>query len=210
MTKEIKLAFDKSLSKMLDGIALGNERIKATKKRLKILSKLNSRNFAELEFDYLGDQKAYYLSITGWSADVAEYIKQVQPPYPSNVPAGFDHHFFMSTLMERRGVFSRVDGKIHLSDIRSVDEVMMHIERCIKDNYIPKIENFLEASPALIENVVENPDFYSYPIPLISMALKRNSMNFEELKLSLGRMLVKNPAFDKALLASSSSPSLPN
>lgn len=204
MIKDIKLTFDKGLSEMLGRVALANEQMKAAKKKLKLSSKLNPRNFGELAFDYLGDQKAYYFSITGWSADVTDFIEKIEPPYRSNVPVGFDHHFFMSTFMENRGVFSRADGKIYLSEVRSIDETMKHIEHCLNDYYIPKIENFLTGAPPLITNVVDNPDFYSYPIPLISFVLKRNSMKFEELKLSLGKTLVKNPAFDKALLESSS------
>jgi hypothetical protein len=201
MTKEIKIAFDRKLSEMLAKIAHKNSQIKALKKKIKITSTSNKENFGEIEFDFLGDQRAYYFSMTGWSADFSNFLEMINPPYDSNVPIGFSHQFFMSTLMEERGVYSRSSGKVFLPQHEEkIPELIDNIEICLTNFYIPWIQEFLDASLGIVRKIAECPEFYSYPAPIISYVLNKNSVAWGDLKIPLGKNVIKNKNFDNKLL----------
>ena len=201
MNKEIKLKFDEQLSKILSEIEKKFDHLKVRKKGVRITSESDKNNYGELKFDFLGGQKAYYFAMTGWSADFDGYIADVRPPYGSNHPDDFDHHFFMSTIMEDRGIFSRSDGKIYLPNKEDdIFEICSHIKNCLNDVYIPWLIRFVKFSPELIESIVRRPDFYSYPSPLIAYLLKKNEMKYGDLGFKLGKGIIKNKDFDLKIL----------
>ena len=201
MNKEIKLAFDNSISLMLSEGVKSSGKIKAYKKSLKLTSPECSGNRGELIFDYLGGQKAYYFGMIGWSLEFSEYVKVINPPYKSNTPRGTDHHFSMVTMMENRGVYSRSDGKIDLPiRLDQIDEIIVHIQDTLNDFYLPWLERFINFSPDLIDDIVKHPDYYSYPVPLISFILKKNEMKFQDLTIKIGKTVMKNRVFDEGVL----------
>ncbi|THJ30093.1 hypothetical protein E8K88_17840 [Lampropedia aestuarii] len=202
MTKEAKKNFDEALAGILKNGIRATQQIKANKKSLKLKSNEYQETFGEISFDYLSSQKSYYFSIACVSGEFSDFLSKIAPPYQSNRPPDLGHDFSMNTLMEDRGVFSRSNGKINLLDVTNLNEMMLHIESCLNDYYIPKVENFLTFSSSLIEDVAKNPDFYSYPIPLIVFVMKKNSIKFKELQTPMNKKLFKNSLFDKSLLES--------
>ena len=203
MNKEIKLAFDNSISLMLSEGVKSSGKIKAYKKSLKLTSPEYSGNRGEVIFDYLGGQKAYYFGMIGWSLEFSEYVKVINPPYKSNTPRGTDHHFSMVTMMENRGVYSRSDGKIDLPiRLDQIDEIIAHIQGTLNDFFLPWLDRFINFSPDLIDDIVKHPDYYSYPVPLISFILKKNKMKFQDLTIQVGKTVMKNKLFDAELLNS--------
>ena len=198
--KEMKKAFDEALAFLLQNSVHTTQKMKAGKKSLKIASLTFPRTVANLDFDYLSGQKAYYFSITCSSGEFESYISDVAPPYPSNKPPDLRHDFSMSTLMETRGVFSWLVGIIYLSTAQNMERDINHIQNCLNEHYIPKIENFLTFSPSLIDDIIENPDFYSFPAPLMAFTMRINSIRAEDLKVSLGKKILKNSIFDKNIL----------
>ena len=200
MTKEIKKIFDDALAILLQNSIHTTQKMRAGKKSLKISSLNFPKTVAELSFDYLSGQKAYYFSIACSSGEFENFISEIAPPYASNRPPDLKHDFSMNTLMETRGFFSRSDGKIHLSEVESVERVMIHIQSCLNEHYMSKIENFLTFSPSLINVIADNPDFYSFPAPLIAFTMQINSINPEDLKVALGKKILKNNTFDKNIL----------
>ena len=201
MNKEIKLAFDDSLALMLSDGMKSSGKIKGYKKSLKLTALENNGNRGEVGFDYLGGQKAYYFVMFGWSLEFSEYLKTIAPPYKSNVPEGFDHHFGMSTIMENRGVYSRSDGTISLPiRLDQIDEIIAHIQVTLNDFYLPWLDRFINFSPDLIDDIVKRPGYYSYPVPLISFILKKNKMKFQDLTIQIGKTVMKNKIFDTELL----------
>ena len=201
MNKEIKLAFDNSISLMLSEGVKSSGKIKAYKKSLKLTSPECSGNRGELIFDYLGGQKAYYFGMIGWSLEFSEYVKLINPPYKSNTPRGTGNHFSMVTMMENRGVYSRSDGKIDLPiRLDQIDEIIVHIQGTLNDFYLPWLGRFINFSPDLIDDIVKHPDYYSYPVPLISFILKKNEMKFQDLTIKIGKTVMKNRVFDEGVL----------
>ena len=201
MNKEIKLAFDNSISLMLSEGVKSSVKIKAYKKSLKLTSPEYSGNRGEVIFDYLGGQKAYYFGMIGWSLEFSEYVKVVNPPYKSNTHRGTGSHFSMVTMMENRGVYSRSDGTISLP-IRfdQIDEIIAHIQGTLNDFYLPWLDRFINFSPDLIDDIVKRPGYYSYPVPLISFILKKNKMKFQDLTIQIGKTVMKNRVFDEGVL----------
>lgn len=203
MDKEIKSAFDAALYKVLSEVRCESVVIKASKKGLKINSFFDKENFGELKFDFLAGQKAYYFGMTGWSMAFGEFVADVAPPYGSNHPEGFDHHFFMSTIMENRGLYSRGDGKIYLPEkVGTISEICSHIENCLNEFYVPWLRSFVNFSPDLIGRVIQRPEFYSFPAPLIAFVLKVNNLHWEDVKVDLSRGVLRNKAFDTRLIGS--------
>ena len=164
MNKEIKLKFDEQLSKILSEIEKKFDHLKVRKKGVRITSESDKNNYGKLKFDFLGGQKAYYFAMTGWSADFDGYIADVTPPYGSNHPDDFDHHFFMSTIMEDRGIFSRSDGKIYLPNKEDdIFEICSHIKNCLNDVYIPwYIMTSRENNKQTMEFFEKN-NYFNYP-----------------------------------------------
>jgi hypothetical protein len=139
--------------------------------------------------------------MTAWSPEFSDFLKEIDPPYSSNVPAGFDHHFFMSTIMENRGVYSRSDGKIILpKNEDDLNKIISHIGSCLNDFYIPWMENFTGFSVGLIDKILNNPEFYSYPVPLIEYICRENFISFESMGVQLRKGVVKNKKYDEELL----------
>ena len=203
MSSEMKAPFDAALANMLSNLTLASGHWKLGKNAAKVVAESNKLNKGELKFDYLGAQKAYCFAMTGWSSEFTDYIAQIQPPYRSNHPDGFDHHFFMSTLMEVRGEYSRSDGKMALPrDKQHVEEISQHIQICLQNAYLPWLSNFVHFAPELIKRVLERPDFYSYPAPLIAFILKKNGMRWDGLNLQAGKAVIKNRTFDFDVLQS--------
>ena len=109
----------------------------------------------------------------------------------------------MVTMMENRGVYSRSDGKIDLPiRLDQIDEIIVHIQDTLNDFYLPWLERFINFSPDLIDDIVKRPDYYSYPVPLISFILKKNKMKFQDLTIQFGKTVMKNKIFDTELLNS--------
>ena len=107
----------------------------------------------------------------------------------------------MVTMMENRGVYSRSDGTISLPiRLDQIDEIIAHIQGTLNDFYLPWLERFINFSPDLIDDIVKHPDYYSYPVPLISFILKRNKMKFQDLTIKIGKTVMKNRVFDEGVL----------
>ena len=200
MIKDDKKLFDEALATLLQNDIYSTQKLKASKKLLKFTSENFSRTVASIGFDYLSGQKAYYFAIVCSSGEFSDYISKINPPYISNNPPDFGYDFSMSSLMENRGIFSRTDGKIYLTEVQDINKTIMHIGHCLNEYYIPKVENFLTFRPPLIKDIVENPNFYSYPAPLIAFVMQKNSIKPEDLKFSFGKKIIKNSTFDKSIL----------
>ena len=158
-----------------------SEVIKGYKSFVKLTSLENSGNRGEASFVYLGGQKAYCLRMLGWSLEFSEYLKIIAPPYTSKVPEGFDHHFSMSTIREGRDVYARSDGTIGLpSRFDQIEEIVAHINGTLNDLYLPWRDRFLKFLPGLIDDVVKSPNYYNYPMPLISFILEKSKVNFQD------------------------------
>jgi len=201
MSNDAKKIFGDLLAEMLSKRVTSRLKIKSTKDTIKVFSDRWKKTLGHLEFVYLGGQKAYYLAISATSDEFSEFISNMNPPYKSNKPDGFNHHFSMSTLMENRGVFSRSGGTIYLpSKPEHISETISHIENVLNSTYIPLLERFVRFSPELVGDILANPDYYSYPIPLVVFALKANSLHSDFIKTNINRKAIKNSEFDKKIL----------
>ena len=81
-----------------------------------------------------------------------------------------------------------------------IDEIITHIKGILNDFYLPWLDRFINFSPDLIDDIVKRPDYYSYPVPLISFILKKNKMKFQDLTIQVGKKVMKNRAFDEDVL----------
>jgi hypothetical protein len=201
--KEIKKIFDDRLANLLLNDIESKNNIKATKKSIKFTSSKYDGTNGEILFDYLAGSKAYYFGMMFSSLEFPRFLKEFPPPYASNHPSDLGYDFSMNTLMEKRGEFARQDGKILLANnLEQISNSIEHIKICLNNFYIPMAERFTDFSPELINDIVKNPSYYSYPLPLIVFCLKNNSLGRDMINEvgNLGKEIIKNKAFDQTLI----------
>lgn len=199
MDKEIKKLFETELSSLLKKLNIP-ARTRSLKKSIKFES-LSTENKAELAFSYLGSQKAYYIELTGYSGEFSYYIQKIVPPYKSNMVDGFSAHFYMTTLQEKSHSHAQQLSKIYLPHSDHVlDLCINQISDALNGFYIPYLMAFVDFNPSLIHYIVQRPDFYSYPIPMIAYVLEFNGLKWSDLNLPIGKKIIRDREFDEALL----------
>lgn len=200
MSKEIKKIFDAEIEKILKNLNIPSK-TRVFKKSVK-LNSLSTKNSAEISFDFLAGQKAYYFNLTGYSDEFSEYIEKIKPPYKSNTLDDFDHHFNMSTLQEKSNSHSNQVGKIYLTSSNlELNSQLDNLSKSLTDFYIPWLIEFLDFRVELIYKILQRPDFYSYPIPMVSYILKKQGVKLSDLNLEVSKKIIKNKEFDNNLMA---------
>lgn len=199
MSKEIKKTFDAEIEKILKNLNISSKS-RVFKKSIK-LNSLLTKNSAEISFDFLAAQKAYYFNLTGYSDEFSEYIEKIKPPYNSNTLDGFEHHFNMSTLQEKSHSYSNQVGKIYLtSNHLEFNYQLDNLSKALAGFYIPWLIEFLDFKVELIYKILQRPDFYSYPIPMVVYILKKQGVKLSDLNLEIGKKIIKNKEFDNNLM----------
>lgn len=199
MSKEIKKTFDAEIEKILKNLNISSKS-RVFKKSIK-LNSLLTKNSAEISFDFLAAQKAYYFNLTGYSDEFSEYIEKIKPPYNSNTLDGFEHHFNMSTLQEKSHSHSNQVGKIYLtSNHLEFNYQLDNLSKALAGFYIPWLIEFLDFKVELIYKILQRPDFYSYPIPMVVYILKKQGVKLSDLNLEISKKIIKNKEFDNNLM----------
>ena len=87
-------------------------------------------------------------------------------------------------------------------DIEEIPEGVAYIMERLRKIFVPKILNFIDVKPALIDDILFRPEDYCYPIITVIYTLKKNKLPLtEELKVVLSSdKYIKDLAFDKNLL----------
>jgi hypothetical protein len=199
MVLDVKKAFEKRLQEVLkynielDGVKfLRNE----------IAIKKNCDSVGRIGFRFLSNANGYILAASADSADLQNFFKEMRPPYKPNVATGLA--FAMNTSMEIDKVFSlNQGGAIALpQDEAEIESVCQWICGKVKDVYLPRVLRVLEADPCLVDDVLENPDYYSYPFLTIIFVVIRGNLNVSGLNFDymLGKKFSKSKNFDIELL----------
>lgn len=155
--------------------------IKVAKNKITIKQK-DSGATATLHFEYLANSRAYEIIIFVEHPVLQAEIALIEPPYPSNLPnASFVYS--MSTVSEKDAC-----PLLPVTE-KGIEDTCQVILSRIKSIYMPVVFNLLEIKLELINDIINRPKYYSYPFPLILIAMKRN--NFQPDKATIAKILSK-------------------
>ncbi|NIE63555.1 hypothetical protein [Burkholderia sp. Ax-1719] len=199
MVLDVKKTFEKRLQEVLksnidlDGVKfLRNE----------ITVKKSEDAVGRIGFRFLSNANGYILAASADSADLQSFFSEIKPPYKPNIATGLA--FAMNTSMEIDKLFSPNQGgaiALPRNEVE-IESVCQWICGKVKDVYLPRVLRVLEADPRLVDDVLANPDYYSYPVLTIIFAVYKNNLNTDGLNFDymLGKKVSKNKNYDAELL----------
>ncbi|WDU47380.1 hypothetical protein KNO30_04865 [Taylorella equigenitalis] len=172
MISELKKLYDLEIYKFMSNLKL-SAITKTFKKKIKFEG-LKYRNFGELEFIYLSNQKAYYWVIKCGSDEFTDYCKSLKIPYPPNLDLSFGYHMFFSTVQdfyEEKKSLPLI--KLYMSeDADEKIEGFNELESEFNHFYNPLINSFINFDLKLLEYIKIFPQRFSYPTVLEKFLLE--------------------------------------
>ncbi|MGY4728280.1 hypothetical protein [Burkholderia pyrrocinia] len=153
-------------------------------------------------FRFLKNANGYILSAAADSRDLQGFYKKSNPPYKPKMPTGLV--LAMNTSMETVKSFSpNVGGVVDLPrDEAEIESACRWICKKVESIYLPRMINVVEIKSGLIRDVMDNPNYYSYPFLTIVFAAKRNGVGLDGLDVDylLGKKVSANKSFDESIL----------
>ncbi|WP_124469424.1 hypothetical protein [Burkholderia cepacia] len=153
-------------------------------------------------FRFLKNANGYILSAAADSPDLQDFFKKNNPPYKPRIPTGLV--LAMNTSMERVKSFSpNPGGAVDLPrNEMEVESTCRWICEKVTGIYLPRVINAMEVGARLIWDVMENPNYYSYPLLTIVFAAKRNGVELGGLDVDylLGSRVSGSKSFDEGVI----------
>lgn len=178
-TAELRKNFEKRLIEFLKKELSHLSGSKFTRNRINITRK-ESGAVANIHFEYLTNTRSYEAIILVEQPVLQAAIAQMAPPYPSNL-ANARFVYSMSTTSEKDAC---IDLPTTEQGIENACERMLAL---LNGTYLPIVLNALETGPAMVDDILARPKYYSHPVPLIFTVLKINGIQASE--ESLARIL---------------------
>jgi hypothetical protein len=198
MVLDVKKTFEKRLQEVLKS-SIDFDGVKFLRNEISV--KKSGDAVGRIGFRFLSNANGYILAASADSADLQSFFNEIKPPYKPNVATGLA--FAMNTSMEVDKLFSpNQGGAIALPrDEVEVESVCQWICGKVKDVYLPRVLRVLEADPRLLDDVLKDPGYYSYPVLTIIFAAYKNNLKVDSLNFDyiLGRKISKNKNFDAEL-----------
>ena len=201
---EIKLEFEKSLQQHLTSALDAYKQIKVNKNEIKLKKTRDNAAEAVIGFDYLSNARGYVLYMSVSTPEFQDFIKEISPPYASSILT--DNTLAMTSSGEKNKTFSPIiGGAVPLPvSVEKVEGTCQWIAEKILSIYLPRVLNLINFTPKLIDDVIANPDHYSYPFLLILYTLKKNNLKTDDVDSNLlfSKSVSKNKNFDKFAMES--------
>jgi hypothetical protein len=198
MVLDVKKTFEKRLQEVLKS-SIDFDGVKFLRNEISV--KKSGDAVGRIGFRFLSNASGYILAASADSADLQSFFNEIKPPYKPNVATGLA--FAMNTSMEVDKLFSpNQGGAIALPrDEVEVESVCQWICGKVKDVYLPRVLRVLEADPRLLDDVLKDPGYYSYPVLTIIFAAYKNNLKVDSLNFDyiLGKKISKNKNFDAEL-----------
>lgn len=165
--KEVRNNFERQFNFLLKNAFNEQENFNIGKNKITIKK---DDAVASVDFIYLNNLNAYGTIIVVKSPVLKLELEAFNPPYKSNL-SNEDYIFCMSTMGVKDGcplLPTTEDG------INKTCELL--IDR-LKKIHFPNIINLLEVNKNLVEDVINNPQNYSYPFLIVMLAMKKNNLS---------------------------------
>ena len=201
MSKEHRSAFEAALQTHLRERLTAPVALKVTKNKVNLSVESDRSRAGFLALAYLQKAGGYMLTVAGTNSVFTACYARNPPPYRSNLPP--EWQYVMNSLMEKFKIFSQdIGGTVPLPTTdAAVDSACEWIAEKLNTIYIPRLSNFLLCAPGLIGDIIENPDHYDYPIPMIACAISANALDPRDYadRLLIKRLL-KHRTYDSRVL----------
>ena len=204
MTQNLKLDFEKQLKEELTILLSSYKNINISSNEIEIKIKKTKNNSAQgfIALDYLVNAKGYALVMSVDSPEFQNFIKEVNPPYKSNLLT--EHTLAMTSSGEKNKTFSpTIGGAVALPRTPDkIEETCQWICERITSIYLPRLFHLINFESELIQDILENPDHYSYPFPLILYAVRKNNLSINDVDehLLFSKKISKNKSYDRSLV----------
>lgn len=168
MSEELKIVFHESLLASLSNVNSQLVMLKKVKSGFKISSLTSKKQVGEIYFEYLRNAGGVYVGCHVDGGRMHEALAQVCVGWKSNLLNSSCLYF--NSLSEKRHEFSgSVGGVVTLYSGMDVQKTTQEIANRVMQFHLKKIENLVSVSPALIDDVQQNPDHYSHPIAIAAI-----------------------------------------
>ncbi|MCA8235617.1 hypothetical protein [Burkholderia cenocepacia] len=199
MSAELKKIFEKRLQNVLKE---NIDEIGVKVSRAEIVVDRDGMGNGRIGFRFLRNANGYILSAAADSPSLQDFYASRSPPYKPNIPTGLV--MAMNTSMETVKSFSpNVGGAIDLPrDEEEIESACRWICEKVTSIYLPRVINVVEVNSGLVRDVMQNPNYYSYPFLTIVFAAKKNgiSLNGLDTDYLLGKKVSGNKSFDGEVL----------
>ncbi|MGC3023588.1 hypothetical protein ACPUER_00275 [Burkholderia sp. DN3021] len=199
MGVELKKIFEKRLQETLKE-NIGESGIKVS--RSEIIVDREGVGNGRIGFRFLKNSNGYILSAAGDSSDLQGFYKNSNPPYKPKIPTGLV--FAMNTSMEKVKSFSpNIGGAVDLPrDEVGIESTCRWMCEKVVNIYLPRVVNVVEVKSGLVWDVMDNPNYYSYPFLTIIFAAKRNGIGLDGLDVDylLRGKVSGNKSFDENIM----------
>ncbi|HDR9483833.1 TPA: hypothetical protein QDC20_001146 [Burkholderia aenigmatica] len=199
MGAELKKIFEKRLQETLKE-SIDGSGVKVSRGEI-VVGREGVGN-GRIGFRFLRNANGYILSAAADSPDFQDFYKKSNPPYKPKIPTGMV--FAMNTSMEVVKSFSpNIGGAVDLPrNEEEVESTCRWICEKVVNIYFPRVINVVEVRPDLIRDVMDNPNYYSYPFLTIVFAARKNGIELSGLDVDylLGKKVSGNRSFDENIL----------
>lgn len=175
MTSSLRQEFALALSSAIKTMRLDTLKVKPLKSGAKLSCPGEKPSIAEIYFDYLRNAGGVYVGGSVSDGGVHSALIRLAAGERSNLLCASTMSF--NSLSERFKEFSAdIGGVVQLRERMDVVAACADIVARVQDTHLKKIAHFVTLDPALVEDVLQYPDHYAYPLHTIALCLKKNKV----------------------------------
>jgi len=178
MSTEVRKTLEKELQAAFALTASSHPNLKASKNKLGLFS--SNQKLGEIYIQHLRTADGYYAGIELYTCEALDFCTMQQPPYPSRL---LNSSFMsQSSLSEQTKQFGdELGGVIRTPPPQEISATTAKINDRIAKFYLPKAENCILGTHALIADVIAEPDSYAYPLLTGLFAARKNKLDLNSL-----------------------------
>ncbi|WP_434696281.1 hypothetical protein J3P89_27565 [Pseudomonas sp. Z1-14] len=199
MSQEIRKNVEVELLATLKNKTSPHLDLKASKNKIGLFKA--KEKLGEIYIQHLTKADGYYAGLEIHACEAFSFCKEQSPPYQSRLlNASF---LSKSSLSEETKQFGdELGGIIRTPSPQTLSATVNKISERLEKFYLSKAEHCILGMPALIDDVLAEPDNYAFPFLTILFAAQKNGLGLDSdvLKKALAtKSIFGNKQFDLAL-----------
>ncbi|WP_434654365.1 hypothetical protein J3P96_27070 [Pseudomonas sp. R3-56] len=199
MSQEIRKNVEVELLATLKNTTSPHLDLKASKNKIGLFKA--KEKLGEIYIQHLTKADGYYAGLEIHACEAFSFCKEQSPPYQSRLlNASF---LSKSSLSEETKQFGdELGGIIRTPSPQTLSATVNKISERLEKFYLSKAEHCILGMPALIDDVLAEPDNYAFPFLTILFAAQKNGLGLDSdvLKKALAtKSIFGNKQFDLAL-----------
>lgn len=179
--KELEKYIDVEFKSSCKNLAIPNYQLKVKKRLLEIWDESNIL-VGELHYSYsssrfceLGATTTLHLSISIKFSIIGEILKNIGINY--NIPPYIGYSMVMARYKFPRNQQYLGGSDFSFYTAANIEERIKDFISPIKNDIIPRIDNYLNHRELLLDDIINKQDYYKYPYASILISLYLNKMN---------------------------------